>query len=197
MVNKATHGAMLLLSAYYNYYGDTQFYLLLCQRCPGQGDKETFPGAAMALDLPYFQVSGVAGYVGTLTPANHIEDVIVQFNPQDDYEGQRINPTRLPVDRTRRVLFMHNRGHKADASDMADLVLNRYKTRIWGPLEYVQENLGIDYDLERGLWDEMMVTACANEHDFEAWSMKTDVCGRARKAYSLLFEGGAPADLGA
>ncbi|KAL6940299.1 hypothetical protein ACO0QE_004197 [Hanseniaspora vineae] len=65
LINKKTHMKTILLSFYYNVYGPKYYYPLFSQHASGQGDKETFIGAAHVLNEPYYQVksrSGVEGY---------------------------------------------------------------------------------------------------------------------------------------
>ena len=46
----------LCLSTYYNYHGPKYFYTLITQGGPGWGDKDTFPTALRALDVPWHLV---------------------------------------------------------------------------------------------------------------------------------------------
>ncbi|CAK9435913.1 uncharacterized protein LODBEIA_P05370 [Lodderomyces beijingensis] len=56
-INKGTHGKVILLSLYYNIYGPQLFYRLFSLGEQGEGDKDTFAAAAVALNQPYYQVN--------------------------------------------------------------------------------------------------------------------------------------------
>ncbi|KAG8530431.1 uncharacterized protein KY384_004933 [Bacidia gigantensis] len=56
LLSKSKHALTLLLIAYYNVYGPSHYYPLLSQGAVGQGDKETYLAAAMALNAPFYDV---------------------------------------------------------------------------------------------------------------------------------------------
>lgn len=56
LINKVDHFDTLLLALYYNIYGPSWYYTLFSEHGSGEGDKETFIGAAFSLHKPYYQV---------------------------------------------------------------------------------------------------------------------------------------------
>ncbi|CDK25054.1 unnamed protein product [Kuraishia capsulata CBS 1993] len=65
LVNKQKHLRTLILAYYYNVHGPDYFYPLFSQGFPGEGDKETFLLASIALDEPYHFIvtkTQISGY---------------------------------------------------------------------------------------------------------------------------------------
>ncbi|CAH6722510.1 alpha-1,2-mannosyltransferase Mnn22p [[Candida] jaroonii] len=56
MINKKTHSCTLLLSMYYNLLGPDLYYKLFSLGEPGEGDKDTFPAAAVVCKEKFYQV---------------------------------------------------------------------------------------------------------------------------------------------
>lgn len=56
LINKVEQFDTLLLALYYNTYGPAWYYTLFSEHGSGQGDKETFIGAATSLNKPFYQV---------------------------------------------------------------------------------------------------------------------------------------------
>lgn len=86
VINKGTHGKTLLLSLYYNVCGPNLYYQLFSLGDPGEGDKDTFPAAALITNQPYYQInSGVRtfGYVDNLGKFQGV--AIGQKDPIADY----------------------------------------------------------------------------------------------------------------
>ncbi|KAI9824867.1 MAG: hypothetical protein M1832_001472 [Thelocarpon impressellum] len=181
LIDKDRHGATLLLTTYYNHYG-LQYYELLSQGARGQGDKETFPAAATALGLPFYQVEQPALAVGHGWAEGHAWDAIVQHHPQEDFDS-RHHEDIIP-----RPFFFHNRGIKADASSLVAAML-RFRTRMWYGAEEMEARFG--FDVERAVWDEVLLTACELAREFPAMRNDPGLCGRARMTAECLFAGGA------
>ena len=104
LVSKSKHWRTLLLVAYYNYYGPSYFYPLLCQGNAGCGDKETFLPAAEALGLPFYDVKARPLPVGHFKRNSNPEIgvyrfALVQADPASDYEVtlEREEAARKPV----------------------------------------------------------------------------------------------------
>ncbi|SSD58954.1 related to Alpha-1,2-mannosyltransferase MNN5 [Saccharomycodes ludwigii] len=64
LMDKVRHLDTLLLSLYYNVYGPAWYYNMFSLGGAGEGDKETFIGAAFALDNPYYQIKSGMGITG-------------------------------------------------------------------------------------------------------------------------------------
>jgi alpha 1,2-mannosyltransferase len=56
LISKRQHAATLLLATYYSLYGPHFYYRFLSQGAPGEGDKNTFLAAAMALNDSHYQI---------------------------------------------------------------------------------------------------------------------------------------------
>lgn len=88
MIDKGIHWYTLLLSLYYNVHGPNLFYRLFSLGAPGEGDKETFVGAAFALDKPYYQVFTSVSTLGYSDSKGEFHGVgIIQKDPLQDYKA--------------------------------------------------------------------------------------------------------------
>jgi len=67
LYSKPKHELSLLLATYYNYYGPAFYYPLQSQGEYGEGDKETFYWAAIALKEPVYSVSTMVNALGSVT----------------------------------------------------------------------------------------------------------------------------------
>ena len=182
-ISKETHASTLLLITYYNYYGPSHYYRLLSQGAVGEGDKETFLAAALALNAPFYAVDAYVQAFG-----HHAHDgfhgvASLQPNPQADYQVRN-----QLLDAKRRELFVHCQTVKTDAATISTQFRTEIKQRMFGTVEDVVERFGVD--LEKQLWDEIVYTACDLEHDFTAWQGKSGICLEAKQVYTSLFEGG-------
>ncbi|KAF2646806.1 alpha-1,2-mannosyltransferase [Massarina eburnea CBS 473.64] len=95
MLDKARHRESLLMMVYYNYYGPTHYYPLLCQGNHGAGDKETFIHAAMALDLPWYQVKQSSAPLGRWNEKKYKFVGMGQVDPTLDFVYGRPMPNHL------------------------------------------------------------------------------------------------------
>ncbi|EGW35603.1 uncharacterized protein SPAPADRAFT_58822, partial [Spathaspora passalidarum NRRL Y-27907] len=87
IVNKATHGKMLLLSLYYNVVGPHVYYRLFSLGARGEGDKDTFASAALVTKSPYYQVkSYIKTFFMTFKDESTKSSAMGQHDPQLDYE---------------------------------------------------------------------------------------------------------------
>jgi len=93
MINKDIHRESLLMMVYYNYYGPEYYYPLLCQGSHGTGDKESFAQAALAAQLPYYQVK---------TPIRGLGRIVgmAQADPMEDLAYQTPMPSHIHPDAT-------------------------------------------------------------------------------------------------
>jgi alpha 1,2-mannosyltransferase len=181
--SKQKHGASLLLATYYNYYGPDYYYGLQSQNAWGQGDKETFLHAALALNLTFYDVKTETWNVGRWTSNDDFRHVgMAQYHPGDEYSltmGQRQAGHKV------RPFLMHNNfPWKLDA---AVILADRGPTkapdgsywRLWGTKEDIVDSFG--YDAEKAMWEELMAWACEMDQN----------CDKAKEYYRAVFvEGG-------
>ncbi|RAL66762.1 hypothetical protein DID88_007545 [Monilinia fructigena] len=85
IISKRTHSDVLLLVLYYNIFGPSFYYPLLTQCDAGEGDKETWLYAAIALEKSYYQVRQKNGIIGHHTNEGFKSASMMQHNPQADY----------------------------------------------------------------------------------------------------------------
>ncbi|CDK24127.1 unnamed protein product [Kuraishia capsulata CBS 1993] len=85
MISKKQHFKTLMLSFYYNFYGPDQFYPLLTQSRPGEGDKETFASAATVFNLPFYTVHQRVMANGYWGDDGFHGSGMMQFDPITDY----------------------------------------------------------------------------------------------------------------
>lgn len=86
-INKGSHGKTLLLSLYYNVCGPRLYYRLFSSGDPGEGDKDTFPAAAMVTKQPYYQVKSSIRTFGYADTTGSFHGVAIgQKDPIADYE---------------------------------------------------------------------------------------------------------------
>ena len=83
--SKRLHAPSLLLAVYYNYYGPKRYYPLFSQGAQGEGDKETFLHAAMALDEPFYDVRTSVTVMGSMINGTWQSAGMKQGDPVEDY----------------------------------------------------------------------------------------------------------------
>jgi alpha 1,2-mannosyltransferase len=163
LISKRMHGASLLLMTYYNYFGPDYYYPLLCQNSHGAGDKETFIHAAMALDLPFWDVREAPWCLGHWKNNDFGMVAMGQHDPRDDWKivtGK--NTTADPA--VARPLFVHNHFHKLDPKTIIDEKgptrddAGRYQ-RMWGSKDTIIDRFGLD--LEQTMWQEVVDSGCS------------------------------------
>lgn len=177
LISKRTHGAVLILAAYYNYYGPDYYYPMFSQGAQGQGDKETFLHAALALDLPFYNVKRMVTALGHWTD-NHYKGLsMLQGNPVEDYQVEHHSREGEP-----KGFFIHNNMCKLDPEQIFEPHCrlrdsNGQWLRLWGDKEGIIEKFG--YDVEERVWQQVVITAC--EHG------KTDTCRMVKDYYKELY----------
>jgi alpha 1,2-mannosyltransferase len=108
LYSKATHGPSLMLAAYYNYYGPQYYYLLHSQGAPGEGDKETFPWAATALNETFYNVKKGVDAIGHFTSKGDFQgSAMVQYNPVQDFHVSRYHSGSLGESSDVGPMFVH------------------------------------------------------------------------------------------
>ncbi|KAH8731775.1 mannosyltransferase putative-domain-containing protein [Phaeosphaeriaceae sp. PMI808] len=190
LLNKDTHRESLLLMVYYNYYGPTHYYPLLCQGSHGAGDKETFIQAALATGLPWYQVRTAPDALGRWWNGTFRGTGIAQADPGLDYEylpphASHIHPENkwkgkdvshpnakieAALNRTRkaprspRPVFLHQNVLKLDPGRV---LLDKGEV-VYEPDGTLHRMWGskehmekiLGYDVERRLWDVVAEEAC-------------------------------------
>lgn len=190
MISKKTHYLTLLLSAYYNYYGPSHYFMLLSQGAPGEGDKETFITAATAVNEPYYQVSFHVQPIGHPKDGGISGSAMVQSNPMEDYAITTSGDTsRVPS-----VFFIHAHYPKFNPATVFGYSWETTPTlkpdgsegRAWWYPEDTVKRFG--YDAERNYWEEIKWVACNLESDLQAWQGKGNICEHVKSYWAHVFE---------
>lgn len=176
LLSKNSHAALLILAAYYNYYGPDYYYPLFSQGAQGQGDKETFLHAAMALDLPFYDVKRMVSVLGHWTDDEYKGLSMLQANPVEDYEVESHTRGGEP-----RGFFIHNNMCKLDPERVFEPHCrlqdgSGHWLRLWGPKDGIMEQFG--YDVEERVWQQVVITACEQG--------KSDTCRTVKDYYQRL-----------
>lgn len=184
VINKRTHLAPLLLATYYNLFGSDFYYPLLSQGALGQGDKETFMAAAVALNMPHYRVRTGAKSLGRHDGHKTKGTAIVQHLPADDASSSARESGNV------RAAFLHsntpkmNAGHLVDEGDLvaAD---GHTRLRLLGSKEDLLKLFG--YDVEDVLWDLLVQTGCELAETLEDWKSRKNLCERLKQHHEAVF----------
>ncbi|KAH8674699.1 glycosyltransferase family 71 protein [Tricladium varicosporioides] len=189
LVSKQKHNMTLLLSAYYNAYGE-YYYHLLSQGGPGEGDKETFASAALTLGTPFYTVSEPPRPLGQRGDGA----AVIQANPIEDFAFVN-EPEGTGKHKTAPAFFVH-----ASWPPKLNALRNFRDRRQWGSKEDTIEMVG--EDIEVVVWGEMVEMACDHYTAFRDWGDKWDVmeedagekkiieggvCGRVKRSFRRMF----------
>lgn len=87
MLDKSTHACTLLLSVYYNLLGPGLYYRLFSLGDLGEGDKDTFPAAALVCNEKIYQVSSYISTFGYFEGHEFRGVGMGQKNPLVDYDS--------------------------------------------------------------------------------------------------------------
>ncbi|KAL4738668.1 mannosyltransferase putative-domain-containing protein [Aspergillus similis] len=199
LISKKTHAKTLLLSAYYNLWGPKYYYPLLSQGAAGEGDKETFVAAAIAVNEPYYQVTEGIVAMGHRSAGGLAGSAMVQFDPAEDYALHKeqislADPAAATSsgNETPRPFFIHANFPKFDPATVFEphevnpaFADDGSYTRAWTVPENVIENFGAD--VEKRYWSEILWTACELEGKFRSWSGKKGICSRVRAYWNAVF----------
>ena len=89
-INKKTHTCTLLLSMYYNIMGPELYYKLITMGGAGEGDKDTFPAAAVVCKDSFYQVKSFIQTFGYFDDAGSYHGVAMgQKDPLFDHENYK------------------------------------------------------------------------------------------------------------
>jgi alpha 1,2-mannosyltransferase len=176
LLSKRINGHTLLLATYYNYYGPDYFYPLLSQGGIGQGDKETFLHAAMALGASFYDVKTPVKNIGAWINGTFFNAGMKQGDPVEDYsihqaktkaQNAGLEAAAPEADnRTKtfaRSFFIHNNIYKLDVRHLSGNLAGwrngpSHFVRLWGEKENNEHKFG--YDIEKVLWEEVLIVAC-------------------------------------
>ncbi|KAI8228156.1 Alpha-1,2-mannosyltransferase MNN21 [Colletotrichum sp. SAR 10_96] len=197
LYDKRTHAQSLLLATYYNWHGPDVYYPLLSQHAPGEGDKETFAQAALALSQPFYDVrtpDTVLGrwINGTFETAGMKQaDPAADFRLQGGFSGADLDADHArepPVAKKAAPLFIHHNLFKIDlfkvggASDpMFRLDEEGKPGRLWGPDEKLVRDSG--FDVERAMWDVVLKANCGKT----TAAANATGCGNLKRWYEAVF----------
>jgi alpha 1,2-mannosyltransferase len=178
------------LVLYYNIFGPSFYYLLFTQCDPGEGDKETWLYAALALVKPYHQVREKINVLGQWEKKKGSDESayvgagMTQHNPTDDWtlsRGEETRPLFRLTDKAE-VVFVHHNLIKLSPVEMAkwtDEMRENYGVRrMWGDREETLKVFG--RDLESEVWDELVYVGCEFGQALVGWT--ESVCEKL-KAY--------------
>ncbi|KAL3457800.1 mannosyltransferase putative-domain-containing protein [Aspergillus heterothallicus] len=196
LISKKTHAKTLLLSTYYNIWGPNYYYPLLSQGAAGEGDKETFVAAAIAVNEPYYQVIEGIVAMGHGTAGGLAGSAMVQFDPVEDYALHKSSPvysnSRSSAEITPRPFFIHANYPKFDPATVFEshdvnpaFADDGSYTRAWTIPQEIIENFGSD--IEKHYWREILWTACELEDKFQSWSGKSGICEGVKEYWKAIF----------
>ncbi|KAI5456928.1 mannosyltransferase putative-domain-containing protein [Mariannaea sp. PMI_226] len=183
VVNKTTHLAPLLLATYYNLYGPDHYYPLLSQGALGQGDKETFMAAAVALNALHYRVKTPASHLGRYDGKTQKGTAIVQYLPLDDIQRGKESKVR--------PAFLHsntpkmNAGHLVDEGDLI-AIDGKSRLRLLGPKDELIK--AFEFDVEDTLWDLLVQTGCELADEIKEWKSRDRLCERLTEHHQLVFD---------
>lgn len=201
LLDKEHHRASLIMMMYYNYYGPDYYYPLQAQGGPGQGDKETFNTAAMAVNAPgpFYGVKTPIHALGAHVDGQFIFAGAAQADPMQDYTYDPPPPTHLlpkyewatdddigveDVEKAKaRAFFVHT---LSDWTKLNPTKLLRegglaYSSdqkwhRMWGEQKSMIKVFG--FDAEQRMWE------CVGE---EACRTDEEACGDVKRYFKKVF----------
>ncbi|KNG81851.1 putative alpha-1,2-mannosyltransferase (Mnn2) [Aspergillus nomiae NRRL 13137] len=194
LLSKKAHMKTLLLSVYYNFWGPEYYYPLLSQGASGEGDKETFVAAALALGESYYQVSEPICAIGHGTEGGLAGSAMVQFDPVEDYaltqKGEwRVHGSKAPAPR---AFFIHANFPKFNPATVFEkqavnpaFADDGSYTRAW---TIPQEVIGkFSTDVEKHFWKEILWTGCELENKFSSWKGHKGICAGVKKYWNAIY----------
>jgi alpha 1,2-mannosyltransferase len=214
--SKKLHAPSLLLAVYYNYYGPKYYYPLFSQGAQGEGDKETFLHAAMALDEPFYDVRTPVTVMGSMINGTWFSAGMKQGDPVEDYALRQAAARKAPApapspsssaamdhaaeasgeasapaeeEQSARSLFIHNNIVKLDVHHLFDWP-ERWRNETGARVRLwgpVDDVVHtFGYDAELALWRELLIAACA---------LDQHLCYKAREHVEEVFPGQLNVDI--
>lgn len=197
LVSKKTHLLPLMLTAYYNYYGPSHYFRLLTQGSPGEGDKETFLQAAMAVGAPFYAVSERVQAIGHKLGEKLSGSAMAQSDPREDRALTTQNKWRTKdpsVAPAPHIFFIHANYPKFNPGDNVfglgwettpTLKEDGSDGRAWtAPADTIAR---FGYDVERAYWEEIKWVTCHLESAFKSWQHKAGLCQKVNDYWSNVF----------
>lgn len=189
LYSRRMHAESLLLSTYYNFYGPDYYYTLLCQGSHGEGDKETFLHAAMALGKPFYDVRTKMNFGGRWINGSYETSAMIQADPMEDYSlnahltGMAKNATYSGLTEAR-YFFVHQNVIKLNMNKLSESMEPAWRKneqglpqRLWGDQPRLDHTAG--YDVEKAMWEEIIRVNC--HHSF------LSECNQLRQWYKIVF----------
>lgn len=190
IVSKRSHARVLLLATYYNFYGPDHYYQLLSQGGPGQGDKETFLGAAEAMSAPFYQVKKCVDILGYQGEDGYHGTAMLQYDPAHDTPGSYGQDNATPF-------AVHHNFPKLDPVDLlgADGAAIHHGSGIYHRLigEKNITEMHFGRDLEQEMWQEMEYVTCELGDKFKHWralpttQWKKGTCDMVKEFQKAIF----------
>ncbi|KAK4694050.1 alpha 1,2-mannosyltransferase, partial [Lecanoromycetidae sp. Uapishka_2] len=170
---------------YYNFYGPSHYYKLLSQGAVGEGDKETYLAAAMALKSNFYTVQENIGTLGyQFGDAKNFKGCgAIQHDPSDDYQKNELRNTKVSKIRP---AFIHAQTYKMNADTVVATFQAEINQRMWENKKSMVERFG--RDVEKQMWADTLYTGCQLEHSFKDWQGKNGICKRIGRVYKFLFD---------
>lgn len=186
--SKRLQAESLLLATYYNYYGPGLYYTLFSQGAQGEGDKESFLHAALALEKPFYDVRTPVRVIGQWLNGTWHTAGMKQSDPIEDWSLSRADSDsedeskdKAEHEEDARPMFIHNNLVKMDVAHVFESINDwRNETgdlvKLWGTTDDVVRQFG--YDVERVLWEELCAAAC---------EIDGSSCERTKKHFEYLY----------
>ena len=202
MYSKAKHSLSIMLAAYYNYYGPDFYYPLQSQGAPGEGDKDTFPWAAAALNQSFYHVRTKVKALGYMTRDGQWRgSAMAQHDPVDEYRFTSKDGSVMEDANGPRPFFIHANFPKFDPSTIFQLAAmggngptrdsDGTMRRVWTSDEQ-DATLRFGFDVERRLFDEIKTIACQRQNSFTAWYGRKDICKEATAYWDAMHGKAGP-----
>lgn len=191
MISKKTHAYDLFLALYYNLYGPDYYYPLFSQGSDGEGDKETFLAASVALDNSYYQVRKFLNAFGHFDSQHEfIGTGMGQYDPVEDYnyemskkrqreQSEELNQNLEISTKEPRILFVHANFPKLDPVSLKETgqLLDPHtkeRARLYGT--GMAKRVGYDFELVQ--WRNMHFLLCELKIGIKSFKKisTTDIC---------------------
>ena len=182
MISKRTHSRELLLALYYNLYGPDYYYPLLSQGSDGEGDKETFLAATVALGSPSYQVKKFLNAFGHFNLEHDFVGCgMGQYDPVEDYNlelskkrreqlSKDLDQELPPLAKDPRILFVHANFPKLNPVTLKEegkvFESNGERLRLYGP--GMAKRVGYDFELIQ--WRNMHFLVCELKIELSAFN---------------------------
>lgn len=188
LLSKSTHLLPLLLATYYNYHGPSHYYRLFSQGAPGEGDKDTYLQAAIALNTPFYAVSEPVADLGLPAPDGGVWGAaMLQADPGEDYVRVSKRERVGVLGGKPRGFFVNANNPAFDPAGELLGVAMAGGGRLWTAKGETLRRVG--FDAEKMIWEVVLVVSCELERAFESWKgRRGSLCGDVRRHWMDVFE---------